>query len=366
MSDARGWLLALLLLAPAAAAQDLAEWQQRYSEAQRRTALANEAFKNLGNEKRTYDGAVRDGELVVSFVTGEISARDTAAIARGLARANATLRARYGEAGLALTAGGVWTVDQYARFDRTVLDRVQFQRADDWQNRQVMRSPIDPAEVEGMVLARVGDRLVATTPSLTHYGAWAAFQPDDRLYAEVARRLATSWAGVGRRCASGAIGACATVLTPFDAAAEPTRYFDASDFRFVVASARLPALGDSSYFAARRQCVDGKDSVCAVIIGQVPLPDPFNSSVRGTLLTHAIELGGNDAVRRAAESRALPPLEALAQIAGVSSDSLLASWHARVYDALAEERATTDFPLLFSSVAWGGLFLLVATRRRFL
>lgn len=368
MSDLRGLVLALLLLASGtapAAAQELAEWNRRLAESYAQLVSATDAMK-AGSVKRVYDRVVRDGELSVSFAAGDLSARDSAAIARGLANANETLRARFGEAGVALTVNARWTVDSYGESERRVLDWVGFQRAEDWQNRQDMRKPIDPALVAGMVIARAGERLVSRTRALNQYNGWAALQPDDRLYAEVGRRLSTSWAGAARRCAAGAIGACATVLAPFDADAEPTRYFDASDFRYVVASARLPALSDSSYFAARRQCIDGADSVCAAIIGRVPMIDPLNASVRGTLLAHAIELGGTDALVRAAAQADTPPMEALARIAGVSTDSLVASWHARVYAALDEERATTDPSLLLSSVAWGGLLLLVATRRRFL
>lgn len=369
MSDRRGVCLALLLLALGAApaeAQELAEWQQRLAEANSRMVAATDAMK-AGSVKRVYDRMVREGEASVSFVAGDLSARDSVAIARGLANANETLRARFGESGVALTTGARWNVDSYSGSSRRrVLDMVSFQRVGESQTGQTMRKPIDPAVVEGMVIARAGERLVSRTRALNHHNGWAVLQPDDRLYAEVGRRLSTSWAGAARRCAAGAIGACMSVLAPFDPGAEPTRYFDASDFRYVVASARLPALSDSSYFAARRQCIDGADSVCADIVGRVPMIDPLNASVRGTLLAHAIELGGRDALDRAAAHADAPAMEALARIAGVSADSLVASWHARVYAALDEERATTDPSLLLSSVAWGGLLLLVATRRRFL
>jgi hypothetical protein len=156
------------------------------------------------------------------------------------------------------------------------------------------------------------------------------------------------------------------ILAPFDAMGQATRYFDPSDFRLVVETSGFPPHGDSLYFDARRRCVKGEDSVCARIIERVALPDPINSQVRGTLLSHAIETGGLEAIARASQKPGAPALELLAHIAGVPADSLLATWRVRVLGALDAERRVAGFPTLFSSIVWGGLLLLAATKRRYL
>src|SRR5688572_7234228 len=124
MSDPRRILLfALLLAAPKLApAQDLSEWQRQVTEQAARSKAAEARYKAQFDEKIDYDVAIRVGELVVSYESGDLESRDTTAIARGLAQATATLRERFGEAGVALTANGRWVAQQYARYDRRVID----------------------------------------------------------------------------------------------------------------------------------------------------------------------------------------------------------------------------------------------------
>lgn len=356
---------ALALTARTAPAQDLADWRRRAAEQIARVAVADSLIKHA-DDRRTYDRVLVVGDLRVSYVTNDLSERDTLALRDGLTQATETLRARYGEAGVALAKGGSWSVEFHTPERRGASSVFRFRRASDWTNSGFVAVSLPAREIESLVLAYAGERLTKATPSLMSFNGWSALQPEHVQYAEIARRLSTSWAGSVRRCAAGALDACATVLAPFDERGEPTRYFDPADFRTVVASARLPALGDSVYFDARRRCLAGADSVCARVIERVSLPDPLNAQVRGTLVAHAVELGGAGAVARAAERTDAPALETLAHIAGVSADSLLGSWRARVYDALDEDRGAAGFPLLFSSLAWGGLLLLASTKRRYL
>jgi hypothetical protein len=99
---------------------------------------------------------------------------------------------------------------------------------------------------------------------------------------------------------------------------------------------------------------------------RVNAPDPFNAGARGTLLTYALEIGGNGAVARAAERPDAPSIEAIAHIAGVSRDALLAGWHDRVFRALDETRGARTIPLFFTTLAWSAVLLALATRRRYL
>lgn len=368
MSDRRSFLVAaLVLLSPRLApAQELAEWRAQLAEQAVRAKAAADAFNHQGDRRIDYDRDIVVGALRVSFVSGTITERDSAAFVAGLAAATENLRTRFGDAGGALTTDGHWLINRVLPRNGRGRAWLEMRRATDWNNRLVVSSPATNDELERIVLSYAGERLVSRTPSLGAYSGSGALRPDGEMYAEVARRLAMSWSGTARRCAAGAIDACSIVVSPFDAKGDPTTYYDPTDFRLVVTTARLPALGDSAYFAARRRCIEGQDSVCARMMDEVEMPDPFNPMVRGTLLTRAIELGGVGAIARAAEKSTAPPLETLAHIAGVSQDSLLASWHDRAFEALDEERGATGFPLWFASLGWGAVFLFAATRRKYL
>ena len=360
---ATGIMGALLLIAPRIVpAQEAAEWRLRLHAQAARTAAASKAYQESNDVAHVYDAAVRVGGLVVGYAQGSLIDADTAAIASGLRAGIDQLRGRFGDAGAGL-ATGAWSATRSARrFSNMII----LENLDGSRTRDLIAAPVDPLEVERFVIAQAGELFVHRTPALGAYSGYTTFQYDRERDSEIARRLATSWAASGRRCASGALDACAAVLTPFDRSTAIAIHFEPRDYRTVIVSAPLPSLSDSSYFVARRRCIDGVDSVCVSMIGTVMAADPYNAMVRGSLLAHAVALGGSGAVARAAERADAKPIEALAHIAGVSEDSLLASWHRRTFSALSEKRRRTDLPLLLSSIAWGGLLLLVASRRKFL
>jgi len=366
MSDRGRHLLAgaLLLLAPLSGrAQEAAEWRARLKAQSAITAAASKAYREMNATSNVFDAAVRVGGLSIAFNTGELSDADTAAIAAGLRAGADQLRARFGEAGASL-AKGAWTAERNPRrlFDNVRLSNTDGSRASEW-----ITSPVKTAEVERFVIGQAGDRFTRSTPALLAYSGWSVFQYARERDTELSRRLATSWAASGRRCAAGSLDACAAVLSPFDTATAVAMHFEPRDYRTVIGSGQLPSLSDSSYFVARRECLrDGGDSACARIIHKVRAPDPYNASVRGSLLAHAVELGGTGAIARASERPEANSLALIVHISGVSRDSLLSSWHRRTFSALDERRRSTEFPLFLTSVAWSGLLLLAASRRKFL
>lgn len=366
MSDRRWHLLAgaILLIAPLRArAQEAAEWRARLQAQSAITGAASKAYREMNAISNLFDGTVRAGALRISFNAGELSDADTAAIAEGLRAGTDQLRARYGDAGAAL-AKGAWTAERNPSrlFLNIRLSNTDGSRASEW-----ITSPVTPAEVERFVIGQAGDRFTRQTPALFAYSGWSVFHYDRERDTELSRRLATSWAASGRRCAAGSLDACAAVLSPFDTATAIAMHFEPRDYRTVIGSGQLPSLSDSAYFVARRECLrDGVDSSCARIIHRVRAPDPYNASVRGSLLAHAVELGGIGAVARASERPEANSLALIVHISGVPRDSLLSSWHRRTFSALDEHRRRTEFPLFLTSVAWSGLLLLAAFRRKFL
>lgn len=355
-------------------AQDLETWRARKNEQSARTAEARRVYDGRFGRTVVFDHPLVTSAIGTVAASAGLPSGDSAAVVAGFARAERILRERHGAAAIALLATARWGIeyeDPSAR-DQSGLRRVDFRhrvrfaRLDVKQEPGVTVSPVAVDEVERFVLMSAGVSLVAATPALRHMAGYAAFMPNEEIFAEVARRLATSWSGTARRCATGAVAACETLLRPFDGATDPTRYYDPVDFKAIVTVGRLPALGDSVFFAERRACLDGNEAVCARLMDRVDIPDPFNAASRGTLLTYAIEIGGSEAVARAAERKDASSVEAAAHIAGVSPDSLLIGWRARVFRALDETRGATTVPLFFTTLAWSGILLALAARRRYL
>lgn len=357
-------LVALLAVPYALRAQTLDELRARSRSADSVLAAVLVRQRQLNEFGRfDGDGEVRSGGRVVRYRTSQISPRDSARIAAGLELGRAQLAARFGDAGTALIDNDIWVITAGRTRQRWIVE-LHPQR-DPNGARATLPRPISPASIADFVLAQAGDHLTATTPALRGYSGWTAFLPDQVPSDEIARRLATSWAATGRRCATRAVAACKVVLAPFDDAAGYDHYFDASDVQAVVTSARLPGLPDSVFSVARRQCLKGSNAACSRIIDRIVPTDPFGSSVRGSLLAHAIAVGGADALARLAARPDGPPITILAAVAGLSEDALIASWHDRLFSSVTHG-VTGAIPAFLTTLAWCGLFLLVSLRRRFL
>ncbi len=346
-----------------AQAPDLDAWRARLAEQQERLRVAREAIAEFNSDTRTFDAAAVGGGIAIHFARGALTPADSAALADGLEAAVSRLRERFGDAGPALVAGERITARADDRRPRSPL---ALWRVGGGVASLALPRPVDARVVEAMVLTLAGQRLVARTPALARYDGTHALRPERVNGAEVARHLVISRAAVGRRCADGVLESCRTLLAPFSARDAFATYFEPSDYRLVVRTGRLPTGADSALHAAHTACVDQADAAACARVARAVLPsDPFNSMVRGTLLTRAVVLGGSGALARAAERPDAPPLELLSHIAGVPVDSLVAEWHHATFAALAERR-DGNAPYLVASMAWAGLLLLAASRRRFL
>ena len=370
MSDQVGVLLRAVLLAATlgapspARAQTLDLMRARSRSADSVVAAALQRQRQLNEFGRfAGDGELRAGGRVVRYLKEQISPRDSARVAAGLVLGRSLLATRFGPAGTALVDTTTWVVTRGRTSQRWIA--YLYAQRDPNGSFVTLPRPISAAAVAEFVLSQAGDRLTATTPGLRGYAGWTAFLPEQVPANEIARLLATSWAATGRRCATRAVAACKVVLAPFDAAAGYDHTFDATDMRAVVTSGRLPALLDSAFWVARGQCLDGRDSVCARIIDRIVPVDPFNSFVRGSLLAHAIALGGKDALTRLATDPAGSPIALLARVAGLSEDALIESWHAQLFASVTTGVAGA-IPAILTTLLWCALLLLVSLRRRFL
>jgi hypothetical protein len=358
---------AILPLAPTAAgAQDAAELLQRANAAFAASHAADSAYEHLRLASLT---AGRTGRLVaggrtVRFIPGTLSAGDSARIAEGLTRAEEQLRMRFGPSASRLIGGPEWTVSSL-RYDRRFARYTSISGGESAAAMRVrMVGPVDPATVEQFALGVAGEGLMRLAPRLTPFtGGAVTFADDPDRWVNAGRELALSWAVVGRHCATGSVAACRAVFTLPPEDGGLALYFEPADHRAVVTAGRQPKDGDSLFFASRRRCLAGADSACTRIVGMLGIPDPFSQSLRATLAMQAIDLGGTDAIARLEAVTDGTPLAQLAMVAGVSEDSLVASWQRRVTAALDAAQPRTA-PLALSIAGWSLLVLVGASRRK--
>ncbi len=162
-------------------------------------------------------------------------------------------------------------------------------------------------------------------------------------------------------CHRGDIVACRLALG-LDGRDDPlVRWYDGPERMLLVNS--VP--GDSG----RARCRQGSDADCRIVLRQSRpggLPPPFTTGARVSLLHLALHEGGADAYSRLVSSHQLPIDARLAAVAGMSTDSLVAAWRARVLAARPEPGAFSPRSA-WTAVAWWvflAAFALRSTRWR--
>lgn len=177
-------------------------------------------------------------------------------------------------------------------------------------------------------------------------GAFPVDTPRTADYIEARTALLTTTSILGRSCYEGDTAACRLALG-IDIAADPaTQWFDSTARRaFVQADAhfwrRVANFGDQSLRALAAECLEGADSACIEVIRRYPdpgLPDPIPSLYREQLLRLAIAVGGTAAMERALLTEGSVG-DRLAAAAGVSVDSLMGLWVARLQAAGGKSEA---------------------------
>ena len=102
--------------------------------------------------------------------------------------------------------------------------------------------------------------------------------------------------------------------------------------------------------------------VCERLSRTRPIPIPLQFGARQTLFGLALERGGRTAYSRLAAAKGTP-LQILSTISGVSADSLIREWRARVA-AAAPKSPSPSVEEAAVFVGWTLLFGFAATRRR--
>jgi hypothetical protein len=302
----------------------------------------------------------------VRFSTEEISAVDTAAVAAGLRQAEATLRERLGPNGIRLLDTSTWVLSSGKRRNLGAMPRLRAVQIafneKKYTTRTAVRRPVHPDAVERIALRLAAEGIAQLRPGLAPFGSMS-LELDDATAVLAAREMALSWAASGRNCVAGALSACVAVMTPRSERDPSPDWFDRADARAAVTAAAMPSLPDSAFSAQRRTCLRDDERACEAVLAALVTPDPFSANLRGSLASHAIALGGPAALDRIASATEGAPLEMLAHVAGVSSDSLVSSWRSRVIAALDASRPS-PLPAALTSLVWCTLLLALAVRRK--
>lgn len=314
-----------------------------------------------------YTGSFEAGGRLVRFIPGQLNDADRQAIAEGLDRAGASLRARFGDDLTMFLDTLVWTArspdETNQRWFWLSTKRNTPNYFDPW-NWDTSRP--NAALVTEIALDQAGHNFILRVPRLATFTKQAlSLNGDSVRYLHAARELAISWATAGRECAAGSTGACRAVLTLPGEDLGRSLYFSPVDYRAVVTTGEISLTADSALHAMRRRCLAGSDPDCATAyLALKRIPDPFSGGLRSTVVEHALELGGTQAIARLrAAATDAPALSILASVAGVSEDSLVRSWQRRVRVALDEDSPSPAKDTL-AVAAWSLLVLFGVTRRR--
>jgi hypothetical protein len=169
------------------------------------------------------------------------------------------------------------------------------------------------------------------------------------------RDLATSNSVAAQQCFDDAIAACISALGLADAGRSWEAWYTPEQLRHDV---RRRGLGPGRAAA----CIDARDDTACLEVVRAyggPYP-PLTGAVRGTLLAHALELGGAGSFARLLEDAASVG-ERLERAAGQPLPQIVSSWRARVQEGRPDMHAGVATAGAWT-LAWLALLALLAMR----
>jgi hypothetical protein len=350
-------LLGAVTLASPARGQGADQLRRRITllETAHRQALATAArAESLAAERRD---TIRAGRLTVFAAAGD------RAVQRGAVAAWRMLDSIFGDATSPL-AGYSLLVSRPARGEGTditgrqgVLDRI------------LLDSTAGVNDVTWQIVNAGSLRIQAQADSaLKHWlgGAPLAEQavvlsPRTRAYEEI---VLAPWRSV-HRCYLGELAWCRVALGLTQDSNPVVNWYDAAERRAIVAELRHYHQVWRQHGATERCLIQQSDEACIALLRSLPptlpLPQPLPYATRVTLVRRAMELGGPGAYSRLAGNSDRALAARLAAAAGVSADSLLASWRR---DILTAPPKTVRFAAsaVWSAVGWVALVAFLGFR----
>lgn len=264
--------------------------------------------------------------ITVRFPRADFPVADRRRLQRTVEEAVASLGERYGAEGRALVEGDVWVLAAPVQATLGPVISITVENGPRASASAVSELPLQTDRIGRLTFDRASQRATERSPVIRDYvGPSLLLEPDSRMHYFAYRALATSLSSPARRCARGVIPDCRIILDPGAVA----RWFDEGDL--------APN--------ARSQ--------------------PLAGAVRASLLQFALERGGEPALRsmRTGAPFSSNALEAIAALAKMPVSDFVTQWQVHI-SSFADQRAAVRLPLVFTSLAWGGLLLVLSTRRR--
>ncbi len=352
---------------------DVAALRRQYEALAARQRVAGEVFDSLRNARTApFTDSLVAGGRRVRFIDGQLSAHDQAVLTGALEQVAAELTAHFGERSGVFNDTSSWSLQP--RTGRAVRRYLRVDRGVRRQNFPYhhFALPLDSAAVVPVARTAATGALPTLHPWLEQYFR-GGFQLDSAWggFAWAGRSLAISGSTIGRRCQAGSLADCRTVLDVTAKGSYIERFYTPGDWPDLARRLGKPRnVPDSVWTAAQDACVKRAESdACRRILTWQPPPLPFQDNVRTTLAVQALLLGrgpGLDRLLAAHDAYKDNPIGFFAHVAGVPEDSLIDIWRQRVDAAARAEVRQPLLPVFLTSLAWGGLLLLVTTRRRLL
>ncbi len=229
----------------------------------------------------------------------------------------------------------------------------------------LVRAPITQGKLEEAILDLLGTMATSRVPSsvVGWGGEWVPARPTNpEQWEDAAIDMASSKASIARTCYVGSVPACESALALVVVHDPLNEWYTPDGWRILVATWMPPKDADS-VLAERMKCLDQKvNASCERLARSRSIPIPLTFGTRSTLMSLAFQRGGRDAYSRMLRAQGTT-LQVLAATAGITPDSLIREWHARVI--ASSPKSASPSPLEATVfIAWALLFGSLAARRR--
>ena len=232
--------------------------------------------------------------------------------------------------------------------------------------RRISERPWTGREEIGQIVTREINGLLAMDPAERggRIAEWAAEGPAGTHDPGVIyRRLATTRSSTAKRCFDGAVADCVTALGLGGSEAGFERWYTPSEQRALVA--------EQQSFATHRElgeiwtgCAqDGDQAACDAFLRAVGHNGwaPLGTDDRASLITVALELGGEGAWARLQQDPSATPAQALESAAGMPIADVVGAWRAWVMERRPEVYSGL-LPKSGLALVWTLLFAGLAMR----
>jgi hypothetical protein len=349
-------------------AQDLSNISARLISANRAANQAHDSAEAIIDSMRTAAlprDSMAAGGFMLRFAPGTLSSSTRAAIERGAPNAWALIQQGLGDGAARVALRLPIIVAQQASRIRIQRPTVSFTLKGSSSSGVWFPTPMTGDQAQEAIIDLAGTIAALDEPMvLKRYGGeWIPVtRASAERWADVAVDIATSDAAVARDCVAGSVARCESALGLIEVQDPLAEWYSKADWRVLVSHLPVPNNEPPDRKAMRLQCLTGTaPEICELLEREHPVPRPLVTDARRTLISLALELGGPKAYDRLIAGHG-SALEILAATSGVSGDSLVAQWRARVLSA-SPDRVRPRALEATTILAWTLIFAAFARRR---